>query len=392
MFRAVQFGAGNIGRGFLAQLYSDSGWETVFVELRGELVRELNRRGRYEIEIVGPGARRVEVKTVRAVRAADADSVAKEVSRADLLATAVGAKALGGVAPLLARGLELRAGSGVPLDVLVCENLLGAPERLRRLVEETIDARAEKFLDEKVGFVGAVIARMIPPPTNDDPDILSVRVERYSALPVDARAFRGRLPQIDGVEMCANFRAMEERKLFVHNAGHAMLAYLGFCAGKGFIWEAVRDPRLRANAEGGMKEAGEALCRRHGFGRGEMAEHIRDLIERFSNRALLDTVRRVGRDPVRKLARRDRLVGASLTCIDEGVEPRMLLEGIAAAMRFHFDDDPTSARLRRLVEERGAGAALEEVCGLAPPPGPAPAPDPSPQNKRSVPAGSPGGG
>ena len=52
MKRAVVYGAGNIGRGFLGQLFSQSGWETVFIDINKETVRLLNRDHTYPIKIV----------------------------------------------------------------------------------------------------------------------------------------------------------------------------------------------------------------------------------------------------------------------------------------------------------------------------------------------------
>ena len=50
--KAVVFGGGNIGRGFLGQLLFESGFETVFVDINQMLLDELNARNRYPIKIV----------------------------------------------------------------------------------------------------------------------------------------------------------------------------------------------------------------------------------------------------------------------------------------------------------------------------------------------------
>ena len=66
MKTAVQFGAGNIGRGFIAQLFCESGLETVFVDVVPDIVDALNARGQYTIHIVGSDASDVTVDHVRA--------------------------------------------------------------------------------------------------------------------------------------------------------------------------------------------------------------------------------------------------------------------------------------------------------------------------------------
>ena len=101
-------------------------------------------------------------------------------------------------------------------------------------------------------------------------------------------------------------------KLFIHNLGHATAAYLGHLQGKAFIWECVEVPVIRTQTREAMWTAAQALIRRYPseFDQNNLAEHIEDLLRRFANRALGDTVFRVGRDLQRKLTPDDRLIGA----------------------------------------------------------------------------------
>ena len=39
----IQFGAGNIGRSFLGQIFARNGWEVVFVDVDELLLKELNQ-------------------------------------------------------------------------------------------------------------------------------------------------------------------------------------------------------------------------------------------------------------------------------------------------------------------------------------------------------------
>jgi len=42
--KMIQFGAGNIGRSFIGQLFSRSGYEVVFVDINKELIKEVNKK------------------------------------------------------------------------------------------------------------------------------------------------------------------------------------------------------------------------------------------------------------------------------------------------------------------------------------------------------------
>ena len=372
--RVVQFGAGAIGRGFLGQLYSDSGWETVFVDVVPDVIERLNARGGYTVEIVGPGAREIEVRNVRAVDGRDARAAAEELVSADLAATAVGQSALPAVAGTLAAGISLRAERrpDSTLDVLLCENLLHAATHVRKMLASALaedgDERARAYLAERVGLVETVVSRMIPVPKTraEGRDPLRVAVEDYNVLPADRSAFRGPAPAITGLRPVEDFAAHEARKLYAHNCGHALAAYFGWKAGHEFVWQAVDDPEIGPRLDAGLWETGVALCRRHGFTREEHGRHLAQLLERFRNRALGDTVARVGRDPVRKLRPGDRLVGSARLALEHGIVPKVLAQGIAAAMDFRAPGDPSAAVIAEMLAEGGPERVLRDVCGLDP--------------------------
>jgi mannitol-1-phosphate 5-dehydrogenase len=367
MKTAVHFGAGNIGRGFLGQLYGQSGWQTVFVDVVAEVVNALNERGAYDIQIVDERCELVHVPHVRALHARDKEAVAGAVAACDLASTAVGARALPFVVPALAAGIARRAkGSREPLDVVVCENLLDAADTLRKMVLDALDEGGRRFVEERVGFVSTVVSRMVPvvPPEIRARDPLYVAVEAYATLPVDAKAFVGEPPAIRGMLPVASIHAHEERKLFCHNCGHALCAYAGYQKRLEYIADAVVEPSVRELVVGGLAEAGKALIARHGFEPAEHEGHVGDLLHRFANRALGDTVARVARDPLRKLGRDDRLVGAALLCLDNGVQPQHIIQGIRAALAYGNPEDPQAVRLQDILRFDGLEAVLQGVCGL----------------------------
>jgi mannitol-1-phosphate 5-dehydrogenase len=115
-----------------------------------------------------------------------------------------------------------------------------------------------------------------------------------------------------------------------------------------------------------MDESGRALCRKHGFPPEEMRAHRDDLLRRFGNPALRDTVLRVGRDPVRKLGPQDRLVGGALNCLDWDVEPTNIVRGIVAALRFDPEDDPGAASIQQVVRDRSPAQAVLQFTGQGP--------------------------
>lgn len=367
---AVQFGAGNIGRGFTAQLFHESGYEVVFVEAVPAIVDEINRRKRYTVHIVGNGMQDVEITNIRAILSEKTEEVAQEIARAAIACTAVGVNVLKQVAPSLARGIVLRNQNpdAPPLNILICENQLDANQILRNAVLEHLPAELHGYVDANVGFVLCVVSRMVPLMTPEEKrtDPLAIKVEAYKRLPVDAKAIKGQLAPIVGVEPVENFLGHVERKLFVHNASHAILGYLGWLKGYTYVHEAMADEQIRSMLDESMQEVSEALIRRHGFSREEMQEYLADLYHRFENAALGDTITRVARDPERKLRPDDRLVGAARLLLDNGLEPKGFCTAIAAALLYNNPEDVSAVALQRRIDQEGVSTVLEKLCRITP--------------------------
>lgn len=368
--KAVHFGAGNIGRGFLGQLYFETGYATTFVDVAPEIVAGLRERHEYPLRIVGEQTQTLTVGNVDAVDGRDLDAVAEAVADADIASTAVGVNVLSRVAPGLAEGFKRRfeRTPDRPLNVIVCENMIDGGPYLRGEVKMHLAAEYHDRLDEQAGFVEASIGRMVPvmTPEMKAEDPLLVCVEAYCDLPVDAAAFKGPIPPLEHMQPRENFKGYVERKLFVHNAGHASTAYLGHLRGHEYVWQAVEDTAVLAEIDAAMAETTAALIKKHGFAAEDLQAHWEDLKRRFANRALGDTVARVAGDPLRKLGPRDRLVGAGLTCLEQGVEPRHIAFATAAAIRYDQPGDASAEKLREIYAKNGLDGVLAQVCALPP--------------------------
>lgn len=365
---AVIFGAGSVGRGFLGQLFSESGYVVVFIDVDEPLVEAVASRGSYTLRLAGID--KVEDLTIgpaRAVDGRDTEAVAAEVAQASVMATAVGARVLRAISRPMAAGLAQRweGGTTAPLNVIICENLHDAPDLLRDYVRESLPEAMRGSLD-RVGFVPAVIARMSPVPTPEQraADPALIVAEPYKVLPVDREAFVGDVPEVVGMEAVTPFVAYTERKLYIHNAAHAILGYLGYWRGLTFGYEALVDAWIRPLLDQALGESARALVAEHGLDPEAMDEHAQDLLARFANRALGDPVVRLARDPLRKLSPSDRLVGAARLAEKHGIEPAGLAWGIAGALAYDNRDDALAVQLQERLSEEGLAGMMHSVCGM----------------------------
>jgi mannitol-1-phosphate 5-dehydrogenase len=118
---AVQFGAGNIGRGFIGVLLRQAGYSIIFVDVVDSLVEQLNQRQAYTvIETSEHSERVIMVENIRAINGKAEADVIEQISRTALITTAVGPGVLPVIAPVMAKGLRRRAELGVenPLNII----------------------------------------------------------------------------------------------------------------------------------------------------------------------------------------------------------------------------------------------------------------------------------
>lgn len=368
MKKAIQFGAGNIGRGFLAQLFTQSGYEVVFVDVNKEIISALNKNKCYILQIVGEHPKEIKIKNVKGVNANDIDLVVKEIAEANIIATAVGVSHLKEVSLSIAEGIKERKERKIeePINIIICENLLNAGKILKEYIKENIGKEYRDYVEKKVGFVESVVSRMIPimPEELRKKDPLLIMAEEYNILPVDKQGFLGKIPKIKGMIPYDNLKVYEEHKLFIHNLGHTLSAYLGYLKGDKFIWQAIKDRKIRNIVEGAIKESGEALIKKYNFNRKEQQDYIKDLLKRFSNKALGDTVDRVGRDPIRKLGPQDRFIGAANLALKYGIIPKNICYGIAAALCYDYPEDKEAIKLKEDIKNKGIDFVLKKICKL----------------------------
>lgn len=362
--KAIQFGAGNIGRGFIGKILADAGFEVTFADVNMSVVARLAADGRYPVDIVGEESRREEVTGVTAISSIGAEIV-DLIKTADVITTAVGPSVLPKIAPTLARGItaRLEAGNHAPLNVIACENAVRATSQLKAAVFDQLPADLAAAVEAVVGFADSAVDRIVPPAPPVEGEPLAVTVEAFSEWIVDRTQLKGWTYDVPGMELTDNLMAFIERKLFTLNTGHAITAYLGYRRGKATILEAIADPAIRAVVKGAMEESGEVLKRRYGFDAEKHAAYIDKILSRFANPHLRDEVARVGREPLRKLGKGDRLVRPLLGTLEYGLPHANLVAGIAAALGYRNPEDPQAVEMETALADLGVSAAVGRFTG-----------------------------
>ena len=223
--KAVMYGGGNIGRGFIGALLSQSGYEVTFIDVAEPVVKSLQENRTYPVRYVSSnGHKDVWIENVTAVNGNDGGAASDVIAECDIMATAVGARILKFIVPNIVAGLRKRWANGAaPLNIIICENLMDANKVLEGMLKANLTEEECALFDETVGLVEASIGRMVPVQTEEmkDGEPMRVCVEEYGFLPVDKDAFIGEIPRIPSMVPYSPFDFYIKRKLYVHNMGHA---------------------------------------------------------------------------------------------------------------------------------------------------------------------------
>ncbi len=374
--KLVLFGAGKIGRSFIGQLFARSGFEVVFVDIFAPVIDALNQRGSYTVVIKKPeGDEVIEVQNVRGVLASDRGKVAAELSDCTLAAVSVGQKGLVGVAPAIADGLVRRVELNglLPLDIILAENMRDANIFVESLLKEHLPAGFP--LREMVGLVETSIGKMVPimPLAVQEADPLLVYAEAYNTLILDKKAFKNPIPEVAGLAPKENVKAWVDRKSYIHNFGHAAAAYAGYLADPCavYMYQALEYKEVYAATRQAMLQSAEVLMKKYPgeFTPEALTDHIDDLLTRFRNQALGDTVYRVGCDLKRKLYRTDRVLSPLIDGLELGLPVDKIAQVFADGLKFRAVGEngqmfPDDADFAAKLQANGLDWTFENICGL----------------------------
>jgi mannitol-1-phosphate 5-dehydrogenase len=360
--KAVHFGAGNIGRGFVGLILHNAGYELVFADVNAELIDALAGSQSYLVREVGAGASVSTVDNYRALNSATHESaVIDEIATADVVTTAVGPNILRFVAPVIAKALARRDASRAPLAVMACENAINATDLLRNSVVDSIEDPTHL---RRAVFANTAVDRIVP--GQPEGAGLDVTVEAFFEWAVESAPFGGDVPVIPEAHFVDDLAPYIERKLFTVNTGHATTAYHGFRAGAGSIAEAIGMPAVIAEVRAVLAETKQLLVAKHDFAPEVQQEYIETNLLRFANEELTDTVERVGRQPLRKLSRNERFVSPAAELAQQGFSSDALVRAMGAALHFDVADDPQSVEMLELLASLSPHGFVLQVTGLEP--------------------------
>ncbi len=365
--QAIVFGAGKVACGLLGRLLFESGYQSLFVARRPEVIDAIQHHQGYSVHVLNGGVHHLAIAECSALSISDRNRVAEAVSRSAIVFSAVGIDNLAAISPVIARGLwqRSRAGDKRPLNVIACENLPGAGAYLRHQIVSVAPADNAMVVDSVGGF-SAALTRQIMTGGDIENGKINFSVEGDSDLVIDTWGLKSPLPEIHGAQLTSEFSAMVKRKLFTLNCAHAVAAYLGYREGCRYVHEAAAHPRVRPVLTGALAEAQAALKAEFPNQSKAIDEEVLGALDQIVDARLRDPITRVARRPRRKLSPRERLLGPARLASQHKLSNTNLCIGIAAALAYDYSKDPEAVAIQAAIMAEGLEKVITEDCGLLP--------------------------
>ena len=325
---AVIFGAGKVGRGFLAQLLHRAGWDFALVDSHSGMIDSLVQNDGWNVYNLATK----ENQTLRAREIVHIDGELETLlGKSDLVLTAMGANQLTHWAQQIREPLCKRLRSG-NLDLILAENHPKPAAAVRAALIDGATESERNLIAENLGVAQAQVLRSCIEPTAQQHP-LTVQVQDHWTLPLDGDALVTTI-SIEGFELKPNFERELTRKLFTYNCVNAMVCYIGHLAGYEWLADAANDPRIAELALKAGEESSAALVAAYGFEPEEQKMWCHRALSKYQDQTIRDPIERNARDPVRKLGRYERLLGPVHLCIEHDLPHQTLLMGVAAALQY----------------------------------------------------------
>ena len=212
----------------------------------------------------------------------------------------------------LVAGLVARRTSGASaLTILSCDNLPENGAVTKTVVQDfatLLDQTLGDWINSQVDFATSMVDRITPRTTDEDRALVQQACGYVDAYPVATEPFSewvisGGFPagrprwEEAGATIVAEVGSFEQRKLWLLNGSHSMLAYAGSIRGYSTIDEAIADPSCRSWVEMFWDEASRHLT----LPAADIAEYRAALLARFSNPRAGDQLARIAADGSTKL-------------------------------------------------------------------------------------------
>lgn len=351
-------GAGKTGRGFIGRLLQEDGRPFLMFDNNNSLVEKLKNAGEFEVEFFGGVREPVQIKDF-AVEHTGNTGACELLGQVKAVFVSVGGSNIVEVGHWLGQVFERRLkDNNLECSFITCENANNPAEKLKDSFLSVLSAGDRETAEKLYGFSEATVFCT----TIEDKEMpLNIKSENYPRLQCDAAPLKGNLPPIKGLRLVEGFENFLLRKLYTYNAASAAISYLGWLKGYKLYSDAANDNDILLLLNELYTEVGKALCKAHGYTEEDQMEFAELSLKKFRDRTIADSIERNAREPHRKLAFNERIIGPARLIQEYGGNTRPLEITAAAALLY---DDPADKVWTGLKDSLGPEKILEQISKL----------------------------
>ena len=362
---AIQFGAGAIGRGLLGKVLHDSDYHVLFVDVYQPIVDRINEDGYFTVELSDHDFESQKIDNVSALcstKDEDLEKIYEKITEAEIITTSVRVENLDSTSKIIAKGLEKRNPDDEKVNIMAFENAYRASDILKEYIIKNSSLSAEQ-IEEIATFPNTVTDRIVQNKEVDGKPVVEIS-DDFEAVIEQAKLADSSSKPVKDAEYTDDIDKMLERKLFLVNGAHAASSYFAYNKGYKMMNEAFEDEKILADVKNLMTESGDVLIKEHGLDKDELETFKESKLNRFIKTASHDTIERVGRDPVRKLGEKDRLVAPAIKAFDNNLPFDYLAKAIAYAFKYDEPSDDKAGEIIQFVNQNSIESAIEKYTGI----------------------------
>lgn len=332
------FGAGAIGRGFIAPLLQNYNYKITFVDKDKKLIKKIREKNSFKIAITNENNyqfKKIKVDQVFHI------NQKFNIKNYDIVFCCVGPK----------QCLKIAHKFKGAKTVISCENDIFSVDYIKKL-----SGNKNVFF----GIPDVITSNTASPDLLKIDQLMTVTEKGILVLQQGSYKLPKKILQVRKDYLHMHWRC----KLFIHNAPHAMLAYLGYLKGYKYIHEAMRDPKIKKIIINAMNEITKGVINSKYVEKKFAEKYKQKEIKRFSNKLLFDPILRVAREPLRKLGKDNRIILALRIAQWNNKFPKYTAIGLIAALNYYNKKDPESVHLQKLRKKFNDSEVLEKICGI----------------------------
>lgn len=283
---AIHFGAGNIGRGFIAPVLQENNYEVVFVDVNKELIEQINLFQGYKVRSIGLNASSdIFVKNISGLLLDDEEFLNEKLAKADLITTSVGPKFVKDIFNLV---------SSTKTEKI--QTFIAFENMYRASTSNSTESGLSKLV-----LIDAVVDKIVPPQNITSLDVI---VEEYGSIILDNNVNTKPLNESKIVSY-SNYEHEFYKKLWLLNGLHLKLAYFGLSRNIKYIHEILNNQEGLDFAERAIDSLSKAYSL-FSNSTEDLKDFKQTILNRFSMPEIQDEVTRIARNPQIKFSKDER--------------------------------------------------------------------------------------